>query len=442
MRTWGTKMASIVISKFSCIDQATFDVSPITVIIGPQGSGKSVTTKLLYFLADIPSSFLFNAEKRDSFDYFKKSLEKQFGIWFPASAWGCHRFNINYSNGPFSVRILRRTTGGKLADEVVISFSEWFERQYKQALELFEAHLSVEERDRDEFDQINDSLEVSRKLRSIITKDITQDNGQFISRQTFIPAGRAFFTSIGRIVAGLEQAGSLDPVTIKFARLFANLRDRRFSYFPKYRKPNEDYKSKKNLFMRSFFGGDLCFERDTEYVKSDDGRRIPFSSLSSGQQELLPMWTLLDYYNEMDIRHPRGISPSTFEQLYIEEPEAHLFPSAQILLMEFLVSSISTYSMNRRLIITTHSPYIMGKLNVFLKAGQLARRRKRNTEINSVIPRACWIDNDALSAYAIVDGVLKNIIDQDGLIDGTYLDDISEQNSREFSQLLQIESEM
>jgi len=54
-------------------------------------------------------------------------------------------------------------------------------------------------------------------------KKITTDlKGEFLRSQTFVPAGRAFFTSIGRLVAGFEQAGSLDPVTIKFARLFAN----------------------------------------------------------------------------------------------------------------------------------------------------------------------------------------------------------------------------
>lgn len=40
------------------------------------------------------------------------------------------------------------------------------------------------------------------------------------------------------------------------------------------------------------------------------------------------------------------------------------------------------------------------------------------------------------------DGELKNLLDEDGLIDGSYLDSISEDISYEFSRLLSIESEI
>ncbi|MFO0113094.1 MAG: AAA family ATPase, partial [Sphingomonadaceae bacterium] len=92
--------------------------------------------------------------------------------------------------------------------------------------------------------------------------------------------------------------------------------------------------------------------------------------------------------------------------IYIEEPEAHLFPSAQSMLLDFLISSTSTNSRNRQLIMTTHSPYIMGKLNVFLKAGQLSKRRKINKKINEVVPRDCWLTSNDLSAYSISNGEL------------------------------------
>ena len=196
--------------------------------------------------------------------------------------------------------------------------------------------------------------------------------------------------------------------------------------------------------MNELFGGEIRYEDESEYVATLDGRRIPFSSLSSGQQELLPMWAIMDYFNEIDAMgfasSPKS-SRRSRELVYIEEPEAHLFPSAQSLLMEFLIGSVVS-ERRRSLIITTHSPYIMSKLNVFLKAGQLARRKKRNQDINEVVKRECWLNDAQLSASAIENGTLRNLIDDDGLIDGTYLDDISEQISREFSELLQIESEM
>lgn len=155
------------------------------------------------------------------------------------------------------------------------------------------------------------------------------------------------------------------------------------------------------------------------------------------------MWSIMDYFNEIDAaRLTSKIKPSRRQELvYIEEPEAHLFPSAQSLLMEFLIGSVVN-ERRRNLIITTHSPYIMSKLNVFLKAGHLSRRKKRNQDINDVVPRECWLNDNLLSASAIEDGCLKNLIDDDGLIDARYLDDISEEISGQFSDLLQIEAEM
>jgi predicted ATP-dependent endonuclease of OLD family len=153
----------------------------------------------------------------------------------------------------------------------------------------------------------------------------------------------------------------------------------------------------------------------------------------------------MDYFNEMDAFRPVGtarVLSRLRELVYIEEPEAHLFPSAQSLLMEFLIGSVVSEKNHRSLIITTHSPYIMSKLNVFLKAGQLSRRRKRNQDINEIVPRECWLSEKQLAAFALEDGKLRDILDADGLIDGSYLDEISEQISREFSQLLQIESEI
>lgn len=88
----------------------------------------------------------------------------------------------------------------------------------------------------------------------------------------------------------------------------------------------------------------------------------------------------MDYLAENDQRNIHNIKSNNrsnrHELVYIEEPEAHLFPSAQSLLMDFLIGTMARGREGRSLIITTHSPYIMSKINVFLKAGQLSRRKK------------------------------------------------------------------
>lgn len=439
-------MITLSVSDFSCLDDAQFSLAPVNVIIGPQGSGKSVTTKLFYFYSDILNNFITSAERGDSFDDYKKLVSRQFNLWFPPSAWGGGRSNINYYAGSFSVRMLRRKSQGKLTDEMAVTFSDWFSDTYRQACDLFARARPDDLVDLETNALVNAALDRSYRVREILSARFQKELGSdYLSQQTFIPAGRAFFTSIGRLVAGFEQAGSLDPVTIKFARLFANIRDRSGRASSRLSRFGPEYLTRRDTYMSSFFGGEIKFDGDSEYVQTPDGRQVPFTSLSSGQQELLPMWSLIDYYSEID--ESRRISRtrpmrSRAELLYIEEPEAHLFPSAQSLLMEYLIGSVASERKTRNLVITTHSPYIMGKLNVFLKAGQLSRRKKRNQDINEVVPRECWLTESQISVSAIEGRSIRNLLDDDGLIDATYLDQVSEDISREFSALLQIESEI
>lgn len=437
-------MPSLYISDFSCLREANFELAPVNVIIGPQGAGKSVTTKLFYFFSDIPVNCVAFAERGDSLDDFKKYLAKQFCIWFPPSAWGSGRFNINYVAGDFTARVLRRRRESKLSEDVSIKFSQYFEEFYKNIRQDYNKNISEESLS--DSGLIDLAIDRTYRYRELATSRLARDLGdEFLSQQTFIPAGRAFFTSIGRLVAGFEQAGSLDPVTIKFARLFANIRDRASRrYLPRLRYIESE--SRRQDFMEKLFGGEVKYENDSEYVETSDGRKVPFTALSSGQQELLPMWSLMDYFSELDfIRSTQNASRKRSrrrELVYIEEPEAHLFPSAQSLLMEFLIGGVASDRNRRSLIITTHSPYIMSKLNVFLKAGQLSRRKKRNEKINEIVPRECWLNDTNLSALAIEDGELVDLIGDDGLIDASYLDSVSEDISREFSGLLAIEDEI
>lgn len=444
-------MATININNFSCLKSASFTVAPLNIIIGPQGSGKSITTKLLFFCSDLLNNFSAAAERGVTLADFRLNVAKQFVHWFPPSAWGRSRFNIGYNAGEFWVRILRRTSAGKPTNEVSVTFSEWFTELYNWAQSLFRRLKTDDGLDIYPENELSAAFDRLFRLRETVESRVSKELGNhYLGRQTFIPAGRAFFTSIGRLVAGFEQASSLDPITIKFARLFATLRDRNNQRSPmSASRLGEDFMMKRTVFMDELFGGEVRFENEFEYVQTVDGRKVPFTSLSSGQQELLPMWSIIDYFNETEARrkrftitsHSRGNRPLP-ELIYIEEPESHLFPSAQSALMEFLISSSVSSSRGRSLILTTHSPYVMAKLNVFLKAGTLAKRKKRNQEINEVVPRDCWLTENQLSASAIDSGILYSLLDEDGLIDGRYLDQISEDISSEFSRLLQIESEL
>jgi predicted ATP-dependent endonuclease of OLD family len=186
--------------------------------------------------------------------------------------------------------------------------------------------------------------------------------------------------------------------------------------------------------MNQLFGGEIKFESELEFVETKDGRKVPFSALSSGQQELLPMWTLIDYFASIE-----GVRIAGEEIFYIEEPEAHLFPAAQSLLMDFFISTLVSQQDRRRLVLTTHSPYILSKLNNYLKAGALGRSKRNAERVAKIVPKECWLTPEKVKAYAIEDGVLKGLIGDDGLINASYIDEVSETVAKTFEALLDIQ---
>lgn len=429
------KAISLAIDDFSCIRSGRLELAPVMVLIGPQGSGKSVTTKLLYFFLDTLVRQYSCAEKGLDLDEFKKDAARQFRIWFPPSAWGKGRFNINFTAGPFTVRALRRMSKGSVTDDVAVTFSDFFNSEYCELYDSFEAAKNGPTLDSSE-PSLRRVMEATWRLRErteqFLSKEL-EDN--FINYQTFIPAGRAFFTSIGRLVAAIEQGSSLDPVTIRFAKLFANLRDhagRRMMYGGG--NGNREERQKRERVMTQLFGGRIKFENEMEFVETKDGRRVPFTALSSGQQELLPMWLLVDFFADRDVGPNRG-----GELFYIEEPEAHLFPAAQSLLMDFLIGSLVSKRARRSLILTTHSPYILAKLNNYLKAGRLGRIKRHASAVAEVVPRENWLTPSRVKAYALGDGSFTDLMDADGLIDASYIDGVSEDVSRTFNELLDIQ---
>jgi predicted ATP-dependent endonuclease of OLD family len=426
-------MSRLLIENFSCFESAEFELAPLTVLIGPQGSGKSVTIKLNYFFQDIIHQQYSSAERGLDIEDFKRETARHFKTWFPSSAWGERRSNINFTLGPITVRVLRRTSKGGVVEDIAVTFSKYFTDQYRQLVEEFENERKAAEKRESPRYRLGP---IAYIVRERWEKKLKSDVGsEFVTSQIFIPAGRASFTSIGRLLAVFEQGGSVDPATTAFAKLFANFRDlapRRMNF----RRPGEereDYRARQKMISR-LVGGELKFEDELEVVETKDGRKIPFTALSSGQQELLPICMLIDFMGDYRVDNDGGS-----EILYVEEPEAHLFPTAQSELMDFLVEFALKSNRYGNLVLTTHSPYILSKINTYLKAGSLGRNRRRSTQVAGVVPQSRWLSPGSIKAYAIREGTLVSLMNEDSLIDARYIDSVSEQVADTFDRLLDIE---
>jgi len=417
-------MRLLTVQNFSCIEKASLELRRLTVIIGPQAAGKSVLCKLSYFLIDCAHLQQASLVKLQSFEKFQSLLKSRFIEWFPIEAWGPKKFRIEFTAGDYCITLTRKTHGGKPTDDFRVKISDEFEAQYEVlAAEFQKLSLKTSKDDfrhRIEFDYAFRE-ETSKGLGTLMKKD-------YVAYQAFVPAGRSFFTSIGKAIAAFEQGRVLDPLILRFGRLYTGYMDRMHRTYLRTTPSELALRKAIDKDFAGLMGGTVERDSDKEYLRTPDGRKIPLSAMSSGQQELLPLLTFM----------PWIIGLTEGRLCYIEEPEAHLFPSSQSRLIETLVSAGSS---GASLVMTTHSPYVITKINNLLKAGAVGRKLSddKRRALSAVVARRAWLNAKDVAAYAIEDGKLRSILEDDGLIDSDYLDQVSGELSKEFGQLLAFE---
>lgn len=131
---------------------------------------------------------------------------------------------------------------------------------------------------------------------------------------------------------------------------------------------------------------------------------------------------ILDNYTEIQ-----------YIQSIIEEPELNLFPDTQQALMyELLADAVVS---DNRMVITTHSPYILFALNNCVMGGLVGKNIPEEEKKNFPSFES-WIDPKLVSVYEIHDGTIRCIQDEDGVIEDNYLNQAYKKNSNEYLSLL------
>jgi hypothetical protein len=127
--------------------------------------------------------------------------------------------------------------------------------------------------------------------------------------------------------------------------------------------------------------------------------------------------------------------------VYVEEPEAHLFPDAQEQISRLI--SFLRYNAKREVsfVITTHSPYMLAAFNNLIKAGNMVKQNPGLKDaVCKEIPESMHIDIDHFSAYSLEGGKAVSIIDEEtDLINANAIDSVSESIMEIFNALQDIE---
>lgn len=180
----------------------------------------------------------------------------------------------------------------------------------------------------------------------------------------------------------------------------------------------------------------------------DDGRHIPLEASSSGLQSVVPLLVLVKWMSEGIYEEEKPFSPEedeeikklldgkikmdktlsekferflgflsgriyTHTQFIIEEPEQNLFPETQCELMYNILSAVN-HGKNHRLVMTTHSPYILYALNNCMDGYSVSDKLPENVK-TTIKAASSFINPDDVNVWQIRDGRLEAIKQGDSI---------------------------
>lgn len=399
-------MDRLEIRNFAGIEHLDVEFKPLTVFIGPQASGKSIIVKLRYVMELLATNYRSLLPLELDEDEMQSRLRKKFTSFFNEPKLIGETTKIHYQDHVSSIILSLK------AKSLIFKFDKGYHPSAK----------SIQDAIINQFKAANDSIDTN--LAKLIYESMLQQSFELVFSRSniFIPASRSsFYTIEGNSFKVIDSQISLDS----FMKAFGGYLQQHSNI--------EFYKGFKDLNheqINDVLKGKFGLSNEREIIISDDNRKTQVSTSSSGQQEALPMFKALSIVNS---------SPSMDYKITIEEPEAHLFPSAQKKIVELLASLFNDKEREFNFYITTHSPYILSALNNLIEAGNIAKNAddEKKARLHDIIPEQLHIDIDKVAVYGLKDGKLTDLIDrEENLIDATFLDEVSNEIGREFDQLL------
>lgn len=427
---------TITIENFGGIKKAVIPLNSINIFIGKQASGKSVTAKLIYFFRkvfeDIFDGLIEDKKQKD----IDKEISLRFKKYFSVDSWSKGRFSIQYDPGEYlinrdegqgHVRLENILIERKGKDDISINYSALFDL-LSNILDYLKSQLDV--------DSSKNILQTFNNRQKDFFKFYYHGFGLTLipfGLQTFVPAGRSFFSNIqSSIFSILATGNSIDPFLVEFGSTYERYKNYKLELIQD-KSPKYVQDSLQNS-LSDILDGKFLSDNTGDYLVHKDGRKINLLFCSSGQQEALPLALILKNY--VGIINFLQMFSNT---LYIEEPEAHLFPSAQKKIVEMIATAHNLAKGKSQLIITTHSPYILTSFNNLLQAGQLLDKGMSKRKLFKIVPEFEILKPGELNAFAFQDGGVTSLIDEEtGLISADLLDKVSEEIAVQFDELLEL----
>ena len=425
----------LIVKNFGPIKDAHIQTKRYNVLIGNTSTGKSVLAKLISIAYEVEFYFIENG----NFEAYTKLLKKycidfpfrestQIEISFALAHWIITKDNfrvIKSIGSPFFKQ-----------DTVNISNNKDIAYLYKE--------ISIDKKMENDIDQSNPIFNESKRAYQELVDNIVHkqktDLSQY-SQSALDLAYRAFLVSVYEIYASIYIPAERNLMSVFTNNIFSFLKSganipesiKRFGSLYEAAKGEN-----KNLSI-DFMNIKVNFANEDDKIVLDDaGTEIRFEQASSGMQSIIPLWAVFLY----------GIKNHSLGTAIIEEPELNLFPTLQVDLINNLVVQLN--QTKAKLLITTHSPYILSVLDNLIYANDVYQKAKatNNKEqmqrIEKLVNPSMLINYDEVAAYLCKDdGVVERMNDDEMRNTGAYaLDKASTITSHIFNELMDIENEL
>lgn len=406
-------MQKLIIENFKQISHAEIEVKDFLLLIGPQASGKSTIAKLIFFFKSIQQFYidLFDVEERelsvdDVIVNYNLRIISKFQEYFSFTEIPDPSFKMEFLLSPRSGKQI----GFEVVDKKV---SVRYTQPLHDALTATtDKLLSLRRQSRNLIaHEPSNEMKIRNEFYSRVMKescDIFDDAKSGL----YIPAGRnitvtfseqfqmLFFGQLSDKQQAQHIGGNEEEIIRDFMLHSKHLVD----FFSNgYRKKMDTPFGRMVLdIARKILRGNYRNENGKESIMVDDHNAVSLGNASSGQQESIRIIQDLIYILCTDSDTTR----------FIEEPEAHIYPEAQKLLIQLLV--LVGNHCHTQMIVTTHSPYVLSTFNNMLYYSKVLRTHPSKREdlerhflsetLNTANDEFLGINADNFEAYSLDTG--------------------------------------
>ncbi|MEG3896429.1 MULTISPECIES: AAA family ATPase [unclassified Microcoleus] len=424
----------LTVKNFAGITDLEIEIKRINILIGPQASGKSVCAKLLFYFKNFVWEILSVVENEQTKRNLDSNYSKKFEEYFPPASWGKQDFFIRYEIANIFIEVSKKKES---KGKIVLSYSELFKKEFTELRNLLKKIIAQYSEEYPKYESFDRLYVINQVLRDFFVESLVKSiSREAAFSQLFIPAGRSFFANLqNNIFSFLSSNNALDPFLREFGSTYENIKRSAIVSRSRLAETNaKDIQEEIDRLIENSLCGKHVHEKGKDFLEVADGRRISIANSSSGQQETLPLTIMLAAL-------PFLTSSGIGQTVYIEEPEAHLFPSAQRNVVELIATVFNCRKEQLQFFITTHSPYILTAFNNLLQAGLLYQESSGDVQrqLEKIVSRYKSVDVSDLSAYVLMDGKCSSIVcPETGLIDAKVIDAVSDDLAIEFEQLLNL----